>query len=135
MIGPDREDGQLPEIGDRADSRCGTAVGTEVDLYMDEGLRNRLTNGVGPVARRETAGIEKHRHGCANRWPPRGPPAMCRLPTGSCKPIVLYQISQHIKLSTVCIPIGVGFESCGGRDTTMTWPSRPFAAGAEHAPG
>src|ERR1700759_1520894 len=34
MIGPHREDSQLPEIGDRADSRRVTAVGGEVDIYM-----------------------------------------------------------------------------------------------------
>src|ERR1700675_4908829 len=80
MIGPHREDGQLPEIGDRADRRRGTPVGGEVDLHMDEGLRDRVTNGVGPVARRESAGIEKHRHGCATHWPPVGATAMCCLP-------------------------------------------------------
>src|ERR1700722_11719468 len=77
MIGPHREDGQLPEIGDRADRRRRTAVGGEVDLHMDEGLRDRVTNGVGPVARRESAGIEKHRHCCATHWPPVGSTAIC----------------------------------------------------------
>src|SRR5277367_6462749 len=78
MIGPHREDGQLPEIGDRADSRRGAAIGGEGELHMDEGLRDRVTNGVGPVARRESAGIEKHRHGCATHWAPVGSTAILR---------------------------------------------------------
>src|SRR5277367_2923012 len=91
MIGPHREDGQLPEIGDRADSRRGAAIGGEGELHMDEGLRDRVTNGVGPVARWESAGIEKHRHGCATHWPRAGATAMCRLLTGLCIPIVRYR--------------------------------------------
>src|ERR1700694_5319357 len=81
MIGPHRQYGQLPEIGDHADRRRGALDG-EVDLRMDDGLRDRVTNGVGPVARRESAGIEKHRHGCATHWPRVRATAMWRLPTG-----------------------------------------------------
>src|SRR5277367_5278802 len=77
MIGPHREDGQLPEIGDRADRRRGAAGGGEGELHMDEGLRDRVTNGVGPVARRESAGIEKHRHCSATQWPHVGSTAIC----------------------------------------------------------
>src|SRR5271168_5491769 len=83
MIGPHREDGQLTEIGDGADGRRGAAVGGEGELHMDEGLCDRVTNGVGPVARRESAGIEKHRHGCATPWPPVRATAMWCLPTGA----------------------------------------------------
>src|SRR3984885_12570695 len=83
MIGPQREDGQLPEIGDRADRRRGAAVGGEGELHMDEGPRDRITNGVGPVARRESAGIEKQRHGCATRLATCGGDShMLCLPTG-----------------------------------------------------
>src|SRR5277367_2829709 len=77
MIGPHREDGQLTEIGDGADGRRGAAVGGEGELHMDEGLRDRVTNGVGPVARRESAGIEKDRHGCATRLATCGATAIC----------------------------------------------------------
>src|SRR5271168_1019572 len=76
MIGPHREDGQLPEISDGADRRRGAAVGGEGELHMNEGLRDRVTNGVGPVARRESAGIEKHRHCCTTHWPPVGSTAI-----------------------------------------------------------
>src|ERR1700741_5327694 len=41
MIGPHRENGQLPEIGDRADRRRG-ALDNEVDLRMDEQMGLRL---------------------------------------------------------------------------------------------
>src|ERR1700761_5544334 len=96
MIGPHREDGQLPEIGDRADRRGGTAVGGEGELHMDEGLRDRVTNGVGPVARRESAGIEKHRHGCATRLATCGgdchvlPPKIWAMYTERSTPILEY---------------------------------------------
>src|SRR3984957_12302633 len=106
MIGPHRENGQLPEIGDRADRRRGAAVGGEGELHMDEGLRDRVTNGVRPVARRKSAGIEEHRHCCATHWPPVGSTAICasQRPVHTERSALRPQVTTHF---TVCTPIGV----------------------------
>jgi hypothetical protein len=50
---------------------------------MDERLRDRVTNGIGPIARRESAGIEKHRHCCATLLATCGATAMSCLPPGA----------------------------------------------------
>jgi hypothetical protein len=115
MIGPHREDGQLPEIGDRADRRRGAAVGGEGELHMDEGLCDRVTNGVGPVARRESAGIEKHRHCCASHWPPVGSTAICASQRGiyTERSTLAFEITM---LLTRCIPSSVLLALC---ETTM----------------
>ena len=108
MIGPHREYGQLPEIGDRADRRRGTAVGGEVDLRMDEGLRDRVTNRVGPVARlgecwyRKAPSLAAPAH-----WPPVGATAMCCLPTGPYIPESLALILESTTLLTACKLISV----------------------------